>query len=569
MLSAMKTLLSTIHSKYIHPSLALPCLAAFCDSDCGKIVILEFTQHEPKDTILETILIQKPDVVALSVYIWNRQLTLEIVDALHVAVPDLKIILGGPEVSYENSNLLQQHPGLTAIVQGEGELPVKELLSAWSKEMKPDNLNGLLLRDSTGIIHCGTEKRELDNLDLIPSPFGEERVDMSRGFVYYETSRGCPYNCSFCLSARDKRVRSFSMPRIKKDLLYLMERKVPKIKLVDRTFNYNAKRAIEIWQFIRQHNTRSHFHFEIGAHLLTEGCFQTLEEIPENWFQFEIGVQSTSAETLRKIDRSADLEIIEKNVRRLVQMGNIHLHLDLIAGLPGEDLNQFYSAVDRVMALAAGDLQVEAVKLLPGAPLRQQADALGICFDPHPPYRVLRTPWLSFTDLEKIQAVGKLLDLLHNSDRFPHFLASLQGHYQSMAKALDALQAFWKPKEILRHPQSLRALFDACFDFVCQKIPAHLQTEITEALAWDYACAERVVPGKIPPWIATDLTQEEMEQLKRVIREEQKKCKGRGIKLQYFAAVFHTLDGQPGRQVFVFLYRTATGRKMSVRTIHL
>ena len=266
----MKTVLTTLHSKYIHASLALPYLAAWCGDDCGHIDILEFTDHEPKENIAALLMAEKPDVVAFSVYIWNRQSTLALVDLLHTIRPNLRIILGGPEVSFDNEPLFASHPGLTALVHGEGEIPLKELLQAWQSGLMPTGIPRLTWREEDGI-KSGPDTPPLTDLDQIPSPFKLGLADLSRGFSYYETSRGCPYNCSFCMSSLDDTVRSFSMERIFEDLTYLIEQKVPKIKLVDRTFNFDPKRARQIFTFILKQNKGSHFHFVIGADFVLWG----------------------------------------------------------------------------------------------------------------------------------------------------------------------------------------------------------------------------------------------------------------------------------------------------------
>ncbi|MFO7831315.1 MAG: cobalamin-dependent protein, partial [Desulfuromonadaceae bacterium] len=285
MLRRMKTILTTLHSKFIHPSLALPCLAAYCKDGCGEIAIREFTVHEPRENILAALLEEHPDVIAFSVYIWNRCEILALVDAIHVAAPSLRIILGGPEISYPEADIWEKHPGISAIIHAEGERPLRTLLQAWNGAEPVPASRGLSIRCADEIV-SSPEALLLEDLDQLPSPYALGLIECERGFVYYETSRGCPYSCAFCMSALDTRVRSFSMPRIKEDLLLLMEQEVPKIKLVDRTFNYNPRRAREIFAFIPQHNPCSHLHFEIGAHLLDAPTLELLQQVPADMFQF-------------------------------------------------------------------------------------------------------------------------------------------------------------------------------------------------------------------------------------------------------------------------------------------
>jgi anaerobic magnesium-protoporphyrin IX monomethyl ester cyclase len=564
----MRTILTTLHSKFIHPSLALPYLAAFCGQDCGELLIREFTVHEPKESVLAQLLAEAPDVVAFSVYLWNRRETLELVDAIAVARPGLRVVLGGPEVSFDGPELFARHPGIAAIVRGEGEIPLRGLLAAWDRGKEPGGVPRLAWRRGEAVVE-GPDAPPLENLDVIPSPFVLGLVDTARGFVYLETSRGCPYSCAFCMSALDERVRSFSPGRIEQDLLWLMQRRVPKIKLVDRTFNYDAARARRIWAFILVHNQGSHFHFEVGAHLLDEASLALLETVPAGMFQFEIGVQSTLPATLDAVGRTASPEQLERSVRRLRAKGNIHLHLDLIAGLPGEGYRDFLASVDRVTALAPHHLQIEPVKLLPGSPLRLQAANLGIRFDPHPPYTVLATANLDFAELERLRGISRLFDLTFNSGCFAGFLEGLQAACGSLAGGLERLETFWRERGLFRHPLSRRGVFENVWGFVRAEFAGDTREELQERLARDCARSERVAPESAPEFFDSRLDEVEIRKVQARVREETERVRGRGIKLQHFAAAFRHLPGAEGRSVLLFLYLTETGRGMSVREIRL
>jgi len=559
----MYTILTTLHSKFIHNSLALPCLAAYCREDCGELLIREFTTHEPRESVLAMLLEENPDVVAFSVYLWNRNETLALVDALAVAKPGLRIILGGPETSFEGEELFIQHPGLTALVRGEGEEPLHALLSAWESGKSPGSIPRVSIREDDDIIN-GPTSPPLTNLDDIPSPFQLGLVDITRGFVYYETSRGCPYRCSFCLSARDDKVRSFSMERIKRDLTLLMENGVPKVKLVDRTFNYDAERSREIFRFILENNRCTHFHFEIGAHLLDNESLVLLEQVSPDVFQFEIGVQSTLEETLNAIDRNVNLDKLIENVKRLRDCNRIHLHLDLIAGLPGEDYNSFLGSLDRVIALKPHHLQIEPVKLLPGSPLRDQAKELQVSFDPSPPYTILRSPELGFDDLQRLQEISRLLDLTYNSCCFTAFLARLESRHGSFAKGMTWLAEEWRRLGLFRFPMNRQTIFHKLIEIIesCIEVPA--RNSFIESLAYDYACCERIVTNRIPAFFDTDLRPVEQAWVRDTVQDKTNTIKGQGIKLQYFAAVFNTLQEEGMRNVHLFLYLTQTGENMKV-----
>ena len=554
----MLTLLTTLHSKYIHTSLALPSLAASCSSNCGEVRICEFTVHEPKEQILAALLAQQPDVIAFSVYIWNRSATLELIDALAVVRPQLRIVVGGPELTGESEALLREHPGISALIRGEGEQSFAALLVAWKGTVPAAGLSPL----PNTLLRCGSELIEgpfvapPDDLDTLPSPFAAGLVDLKRGLVYYESSRGCPYSCAFCMSALDPTVRSFSLARIQADLKILLDAEVPQIKFVDRTFNYDGARSRAIWSFILQHNRKSHFHFEIGAHLLDEASLTLLTTVPPKTFQFEIGVQSTLPATLAAISRSADLEKLEQNVRRLREETSIHLHLDLIYGLPAEGYADFLSSLDRVAALQPHALQIEPVKLLPGAPLRRDARELGIAFDPHPPYSVLTTPLLDYHTLEKLRGISRLLDLLINSHKFSRTIAGLTKRNNSTAASLAALETYWRTHDYFRHPVGLREIFLRLADYLRQEAP-----HLLDCLARDLLSSERIAAEQAPWFVNTDLNAEEMQVVRVRVKQATDAIRGQGIKLQHTAAVF----AENGRIVRLFLYFTAPGQGLEVR----
>lgn len=553
---AMLTLLVTLHSKYIHASLALPCLAAACGDDCGELRICEFTVHEPKEQVLTALLAPSPDVIAFSVYLWNRAATFELIDALAVVRPDLRIVVGGPEISWSHSELLQRHKNISALIRGEGELPFAALLAAWIRKETGAGVPQTLLRIGDELSEGPPPLPPPDDLDLLPSPFAGGLVDLTRGLVYYESSRGCPYSCAFCMSALDPKVRSFSLERIKADLSLLLDADVPQIKFVDRTFNYDSPRSRAIWEFLLARNRTSRFHFEIGAHLLDDASLALLATVPPGIFQFEIGVQSTLPQTLAAVNRNADLVKLEENVRRLRCETEIHLHLDLIFGLPGEGEEDFLASLDRVAALHPHHLQIEPVKLLPGAPLRRDAASFGLTFDPHPPYSVLSTPLLDFNALEKLRGIGRLLDLLVNSGKFARTIVGLTGESGSLAAALAALESYWREHDFFRHPVGLREVY--------LRVAAYLRIaapQLLGELGRDLLKSERVSAEQAPWFVDTNLSEEETQAVRARVKEATETIRGQGIKLQHSAALFN----EGGRIVRLFLYYTAPGRGLEVR----
>ncbi|MFK5925587.1 MAG: radical SAM protein [Desulfuromusa sp.] len=559
----MKTLLTTLHSKYIHASLALPCLAAYCGDACGEILIREYSVNEPKEVVLAQIVACGADVICFSVYLWNRVETLEIVDCLKRINSELKIVLGGPEISFEDDDFFQ-HYSVDAVICGEGEIPLQALLSNWQQGEKTTSIAGVRLPEQPE--HNGLSL--LDSLDHIPSPFAAGLVDFTRGLVYYESSRGCPYTCSFCMSALDERVRSFSAERIEFDLKVLMDNRVAKIKFVDRTFNYNQQRSRDIFNFILQHNHSSHFHFEIGAHLLDDQTLELLRQVPEGMFQFEIGVQSTLPETLQNVGRKASLERLAENVRFLRANTKIHLHLDLIAGLPGEDYQQFLKSIDWVSALNAHHLQIEPVKLLPGAPLRLQAKSWGIEYDPSPPYTILKSEQLKFVDLERLRGIGRLLDLFVNSGRFSFLLQKLTKNYSRLSLLLEKLDRSWRQKNLYSQSLSLAGQYLALDRYLQECFSDGELTAYRELLGRDYAHHQRVVGGSAPVFFNTELSEQENLAVRVRVKQELENLNRSG-KIQYFAAVFEHLQDYPGRTVLLFLYPAKNSSGLQVIELQL
>lgn len=562
-LLAMRTLLTTLHSKYIHASLALPYLASYCGAACGEIVIAEYSVNEPKEIVLAQLVDWNADVICFSVYLWNRVSTLELVSCLKQIDPKLKIVLGGPEISFESGDFFHQNR-VDALICGEGEIPLRHLLTAWQQGNDSPAIAGVKVPGFSG----DAGRCLIHHLDDIPSPFAAGLVDLTKRLVYYESSRGCPYTCSFCMSALDEQVRSFSMPRIMADLKILMDHDVGIIKFVDRTFNYNNQRSREIFKYILQRNRCSHFHFEIGAHLLDDETLELLKQVPEGMFQFEIGVQSTLPETLKKIGRKASLEKLQKNVRYLQQNTKIHLHLDLIAGLPGESYQQFLMSMDQVLSLGADHLQIEPVKLLPGAPLRHQATDWEIYFDPNPPYTILRSRDLSFFDLERLRGIGSLLDLLVNSGRFQHLLSRLSDYFKRVSLVLEDIDTFWRAQDLYRQRRSLRDLYFVIDNYLLHRFVGDQLVELRECLSRDYAHHERVVSGSVPPFFNYDLSVEEDAAVKKKVKNEIAKLERAG-KIQFFAAEYYHLPDRAGRTILIFLYVAKTNAGLHITELVL
>jgi anaerobic magnesium-protoporphyrin IX monomethyl ester cyclase len=502
----MKILLTTLHAKYSHASLALPCLAACCRDLPGVTVTTrEYTVNEPRDHLLRLIMSEKADLVAFSCYIWNIEKTLRIVSDIKKIAPETRIVLGGPEVSFGTFELMHNHPAIDLVIKGEGEAVFRRLAEALSDQDTEmlsgsalEEIDNLFFRDGSDI-STGPHGRGYLQLDSIPSPFEAGLVDLNKPLTYYETSRGCPFSCAFCLSSVEGQVRSFSMERIRRDLLLLMQKKVPQIKLVDRTFNYDARRTDDIWRFILEHNQDSHFHFEIAADLLSDASLDLLKKVPVDTFRFEIGVQSASADTLRQVNRTADLGRIFYVIRRLRAETRIELHLDLVAGLPGEDYAAFLFSLQAVADLLPHQIQVEPLKVLKGSPMREIAAREDYHFSESPPYTILRNPWLSYDDIGRIESIGRLLDLYYNHGGFETALDLLTR--RTPLSALLGRMADNAVGQALSGLSSLR-LYELFFRLASPCCDAADSGLFADALFFDFCSSEMPRQGKLPLFIA-------------------------------------------------------------------
>ncbi|KAA0891650.1 B12-binding domain-containing radical SAM protein [Oryzomonas rubra] len=502
----MKILFTTLHAKYSHASLALPCLAAYCRTIPDvTVVIREWTTNEPREQLLRHIMSEQADMVAFSCYIWNIEKTLRIASDIKKIAPDTRIVLGGPEASFNIFELMHDNPAVDFVVKGEGERVFHQLTTTLMEhggsnllERSLGEIDNLYFRDGDDITSGPLGKHFLE-LDTVPSPFEAGLVDLKKPLIYYETSRGCPFACAFCLSAAEGHVRSFGMERIKSDLTLLMGHKVANIKLVDRTFNFDAQRANQIWEFILEHNRGSHFHFEISADLLTDANLDLLKRVPPDTFRFEIGVQSASETTLLRVGRKTDLGRIFDAVRRLRAETNIELHLDLIAGLPGEDFTGFLASLRAVADLNPHMIQIEPLKVLKGSAMREIASRDDYHFSGFPPYTILRNPWLAFADISRIETIGRLLDLFYNHDGFAATLALLR-------RTIDTASLFDRMARQAGNDNlsglSTRRVYELFARLAEPLVDDATRRLLHDALFFDYCRHEMPLMGKLPSFAA-------------------------------------------------------------------
>lgn len=433
----MKTVLTALNARYSHSSLALRYLEKYNSNH--NIKILEFSINDHLHSIFSELMEEKGDIYCFSCYIWNIEITLKLAEMIKTAVPHSIIVLGGPEVSYTAKEILSKHPFTDIVISGEGEEALSKMLSHFEQGLSLENMN------ISGINHrnCPVTFAPIMDLNLIPQPYTKEDLENLKGkIIYFETSRGCPFNCSYCLSSAENGVRPFPDEYVKKGLSLLFENKVPLVKLIDRTFNYNSKRAEEILKFILENSKNTCVHMELEPRILTDEILNILSTAPLGKFQVEMGIQSANPETLKAIGRKYDFEKTVENIKKLMSFGNIHLHLDLIAGLPYEDYESFGKSFDFVYKMRPHMLQLGFLKLLNGTKISGDNNIKSASF---PPYEVISTKWLSATDIIKLKSVEDAVETFYNSGAFSKTIKKLTEFsgfsvFEELGEFLDTLQ---------------------------------------------------------------------------------------------------------------------------------
>jgi len=413
--------LTTLNSQYVHSNLALRYLAGVAQEFEQNHLVMEFTINESLDHILRTIVGAQPKMVAFSCYIWNIEDTIKLTQNLRKVLPSVVIIAGGPEVSYDSVQLLQTQPSIDMVVRGEGEETFREVLLAWRHGRNGEGIAGLTWRQGERIYENPDRQLQVD-LDRIPMPYGTEPVLSDRRIIYYETARGCPFNCSYCLSSTIRGVRYFPLERVRTEISALVAAGVSQIKFVDRSFNCHPGRALELMRFLAGLPGETNFHFEIVADALSSEVLDFVKDVKPGRFQFEIGVQSTNPNTLARINRRQDLTRLAENIKALMEPKNIHIHLDLIAGLPEEDYQSLAQSFNWVYALQPDYLQLGFLKLLKGTAIREEAPRWDYVYKDYPPYEVLANRWLSFSEMSTLKIIDDLLQRYYNSHIFDHTL---------------------------------------------------------------------------------------------------------------------------------------------------
>ena len=485
-----KVLLCTLNAKYIHTSLALRYLQTYCQSRAEfDIRIKEYTINQNTSDIMAEIYLNQPDVLGFSCYIWNIKQILELCTDYKKVAPGTVIVLGGPEVSYDTEQILSDNPCIDYVVRGEGEQTLKELLLALNGDLPRSTVTGISYREGKQI-HRNVDREWITNLDDIPFPYQDDELDrLGDRIVYYESSRGCPFHCSYCLSARSGGVRYLSLPRVKKDLAVMLGYNVREIKFVDRTFNCNEKRAIEMINFIALHRRKTKIHFEIDAGLFSDEMLDFLTTVPKDLFNFEIGIQSTFEPALIAVRRKQNWDRLSNNIKRIKAEDNIHLHLDLIAGLPGEDWENFTQSFNMVYNLQPDLLQLGFLKILKGTDLLQQCEVYDYIYQSGSPYQVLSNRDLQYEQIIALTHIEEILDKYYNSGDMPRTIDYIgqEIYSDNIFRFYDEFSAYWQSRLLFGLGHKKEVLYNILLTFVAEMHPNHGEA-VNELLKYDYLC---------------------------------------------------------------------------------
>ena len=496
----MKILLVACNAKYIHSNLAVYDLQAYASDYADHIVLKEYTINQQKDDIMRDIYLEHPDVVCVSCYIWNLSFVKELMADLIKILPGADFWAGGPEVSYDAEKFLTENSEFKGVMVGEGEETFKELAGHYV-EKNPQNLKnmtGICYRDGDQIIHNGW--RQIMDLSSIPFIY-KDLSEFKNRIIYYESSRGCPFSCSYCLSSIDKKLRFRDTETVKKELQFFIDNKVPQVKFVDRTFNCKHDHAMAIWKYINEHdNGVTNFHFEISADLLREEELQEMSTMRPGLIQLEIGVQSTNPDTIKAIHRTMDFEKLKGIVDRIHSFGNIHQHLDLIAGLPYEDYDSFRNSFNDVYALKPQQLQLGFLKVLKGSHMMEMCKEYGIVYKTQEPYEVLSTKWLDYDHVLKLKTVENMVEVYYNSGQFQNTLEYLEKFFPDAFSIYERLGSFYMEKGYGDVSHTRMRRYEILLEFL-EDVPEISMDQVKDQMVYDLYLRENL---KSRPGFARD-----------------------------------------------------------------
>lgn len=516
----MKILLAACNAKYIHSNLAVYNLKSCSGEYSSRVVVKEYTINQIRDDILKDIYLEQPDVVCFSCYIWNISFVRELVPDLKKILPQVEFWAGGPEVSYDAVEFLKKNPAFFGVMVGEGEETFHEL-AGYYIERKPETLSGIrgvAFRDENkgrDIVHTGW--RELMDLSKVPFAYSN-LTEFKNRIIYYESSRGCPFSCSYCLSSIDKKLRFRDIELVKKELQFFIDNKVPQVKFVDRTFNCKHDHAMAIWRYITEHdNGITNFHFEISADLLREEELALMKTMRPGLIQLEIGVQSTNPQTIKAIRRTMDFEKLKGIVEQIHSFGNIHQHLDLIAGLPYEGYDSFHKSFCDVYALRPEQFQLGFLKVLKGSYMMEMTGEYQILYKDREPYEVLSTAWLTYGEILRLKMVESMVEVYYNSGQFKNTLVFLEKYFDDPFRMYEALGRFYEKKGYSEISHSRMRRYEILMEFAGEQkeIPSEALSDVMlldlylrenlksrpsfasdqkpyERLIWDYRKAKKI-----------------------------------------------------------------------------
>ena len=496
----MKILLAACNAKYIHSNLAVYDLQAYAAKYADHIILKEYTINQQKDDIMRDIYLEHPDVVCVSCYIWNISFVKELMADLTKILPDADFWAGGPEVSYDAEKFLAENPECTGVRVGEGEETFLELSGHYIEQSPADlkDITGVCYRDGEKIVHNGW--RQIMDLSSIPFIY-KDLADFKNRIIYYESSRGCPFSCSYCLSSIDKKLRFRDIEMVKKELQFFIDNKVPQVKFVDRTFNCKHDHAMAIWKYINEHdNGVTNFHFEISADLLREEELQEMSTMRPGLIQLEIGVQSTNPDTIKAIHRTMDFEKLKGIVNRIHSFGNIHQHLDLIAGLPYEDYDSFRKSFNDVYALKPQQLQLGFLKVLKGSHMMEMCQEYEIVYKTREPYEVLSTKWLDYDHVLKLKNVENMVEVYYNSGQFQNTLEYLEGFFPDAFSIYEGLGRFYMEKGYGDVSHTRMRRYEILLEFL-ENVPEISMDKVKDQMVYDLYLRENL---KSRPGFAKD-----------------------------------------------------------------
>ena len=509
----MKVLITAIDSKFIHSNLAVRYLKNFTKDLDYEAKIKELTINDREERILEEIIKEKPDIVAFSTYIWNVELISRISNLIKRVNPKIEILYGGPEVSFDSRNFLQNNVG-EYVIEGEGEKTYRDFILYKLGEIKLEEVKGLHYKIDDVVY--SNEKRPLMSMDEIVFPY-EEDEDLSNKIVYYEASRGCPFNCKYCLSSTSHGVRFLDIDRVLNDLMYFINKKVRLVKFVDRTFNCNPKFAMAIWDFLIKQDTNTQFHFEISADILKDEEIKLLANAPKGRFRFEVGVQTTNDDVLRNINRFVNFSDIKEKVLELESLKNIDQHLDLIAGLPGEDYDSFKKSFNEVYEIQPEEIQLGFLKLLKGSSMREDADKYGMEYSPYPPYEILKTDKLSYEELLKLKKVEEMVDKYYNSLKFNYIIKYFEGKFDSPFDFYYSLGMFFENKGYFNRNIGNAEYYKVFLDFN-ETVLEESNKYLNEIVRFNYLIYNK--KRGLPEFLRSDMEKEEEKSIKEKLKEQ-------------------------------------------------